>query len=169
MHPHLLLAHEVLICLNALLCLAVSVLNVFVMLLAPVSKPPTCLVCQLTNQLPPLAAGALSFHANVSHGHNNCCPETTSSCRPALLNTHNAVHAEDLDLTDARLDAHRPLRVVHSALCTRVLLNLRRAAADSTSNGDAQNDSSGGVATTKLASLAFASAMCDPLEDGVSS
>ena len=42
-----------------------------------------------------------------------------------LLRSHYAAHA------DARppVLTSRPLRVVHSALCTRVLLNLRKAAA----------------------------------------
>ena len=66
----------------------------------------------------------------------------------------NVSHAVVIPLPSVSLSsAHcRPLRVVHSALCTRVLLNLRKAAAA---------DSSGGRITgaddlTRHTTLAFA-------------
>ena len=42
----------------------------------------------------------------------------------------------------------RPLRIVHSTVCARILLNLRKAAAKSTSSGTTLNEQQSTIAFT---------------------
>ena len=102
-----------------------SILNLLVMMLAPVGYPDRLAHFEIegrekNNILLPFQQELSSFMQMSVGVHSS---QSRSSA--ILLRSHYAAHA------DARPSflTSRPLRVVHSALCTRVLLNLRKAAA----------------------------------------